>query len=127
MALYLVNPAVDLTLELYVSSQAEEAMSIQWERIKDRDVRETFVKRLESRFERALADSLDWDIKPPSPAQLNYATLVARKLKIPLPHEARLYRFHTALFLETYASQAGGGGEASPGAAPAVNSQGIGD
>lgn len=103
MALYLVNPAVELTLELYVSSEAEEAMSIQWERIKDRNVRDTFVKKLESRIERVLAESLDWDIKPPTPAQLSYATLVAKKLKIPLPHEARLFRMHTALFIETYA------------------------
>lgn len=105
MALYLINPAVDLTLELHVAPEAEEAMSIQWERTKDRSVRDTFVKKLESHFERVLAECLDWDIKPPTPAQLSYATIVARKLKVPLPHEARLYRMHTALFLETYADK----------------------
>lgn len=105
MALYLVNPAVELTLELYVSTEAEEAMSIQWERISNRDVRDTFVRKLETHFERVLADCLDWDIKPPTPAQLSYATIVAKKLGVPLPNEARKYRMHTALFLETYAAK----------------------
>ena len=42
MALYLVNPAVDMELELYVSDRLEEALTIQFERIKDRRVRNTF-------------------------------------------------------------------------------------
>lgn len=106
MALYLVNPAVEMTLELYVSPRLEEALTIQYERIKDRRVRDTFVKRLESQIEMLLKDSIDWDIKAPTEAQLNYAILVAKKLGIPLSIEARKYRFHTAMFLETYAAQA---------------------
>jgi len=47
MPLYLVNPAVEMTLELWVSQRLEEALTIQYERIKDRRVRDTFVKRLE--------------------------------------------------------------------------------
>ena len=35
MALYLVNPAVDMSLEPYVSDRLEEALTIQFERIKD--------------------------------------------------------------------------------------------
>lgn len=103
MALYLVNAAVDITLELHVSPLAEEAMSIQWERIIDRNVRDTFVRKLEAHFERALAESLDWDIKPPTPSQLAYAKLIAKQQNIPLPPEAECFRFHAAMFLETYA------------------------
>ena len=106
MALYLVNPAVEMTLELYVSPRLEEALTIQYERIKDRKVRDTFVKRLEAQVETLLRDSLDWDIKEPTAAQLNYATLVAKQLGIPLPSEAKRYRYYTAMFLETYAAQA---------------------
>lgn len=105
MTLYLVNAAVDITLELYVSPQAEEAMSIQWERITDRNVRDTFVRKLEAHFERALAESLDWDIKPPTPSQLAYAKFIAKQQNIPLPPEAERFRFHAAMFLETYASK----------------------
>lgn len=106
MALYLVNPAVEMSLELYISSRLEEALTIQYERIKDRRVRETFVKKLEKRLESLLGESMDWDLKAPTEAQLNYATLMAKQLGIPLPSEARKYRFHTAMFLETYAEQA---------------------
>ena len=106
MALYLVNPAVEMSLELYVSMQLEEALTIQYERIKDRRVRDTFVKKLEQRLESLLFESMDWDLKEPTEAQLNYAKLVSRQVGIPLPPEAQKYRFHTAMFLETYAEQA---------------------
>lgn len=106
MALYLVNPAVEMSLELYVSSRLEEALTIQYERIKDRRVRDTFVRKLEMQLETLLSDSIDWDLKQPTEAQRNYATLVAKQLGISLPAEAQKYRFHTAIFLETYAEQA---------------------
>ena len=106
MALYLVNPAVDMSLELYVSDRLESALTIQYERIKDRRVRDTFVRKLEQSLEKLLVESIDWDLKQPTEAQLNYATLVAKQLGIPLPSEAQKYRFHTAMFLETYANQA---------------------
>ena len=103
MALYLVNPSVEMSLELYVSTRLEEALTIQYERIRDRRVRDTFVRKLEQRLESLLADSVDWDLKAPTEAQLNYAKLVSKQLGIPLPIEAQKYRFHTAIFLETYA------------------------
>ena len=106
MALYLVNPAVDMELELYVSDRLEEALTIQFERIKDRRVRDTFIRKLERSLESLLVESIDWDLKQPTEAQLHYATLVATQLGIPLPSEARKYRFHTAMFLETYANRA---------------------
>jgi hypothetical protein len=106
MVLYLVNPAVEMPLELYVPHQLEEALSIQYERIKDGRVRDTFVKRLEERLEALLSDSIDWDIKAPTAAQLSYAMLVSQQVGVPLPSEAKRFRFHTAMFLETYANHA---------------------
>lgn len=106
MSLYLVNPGVDLTLELFVSARLEEAVAIQFERIKDRKVRDTFVRKLEKRLEGLLVDCMDWDLKEPTEAQVTYAILVAKQLGIPLPSEARKYRFHMAMFLESYAEQA---------------------
>lgn len=105
MALYLVNPAVEMTLELYVSQSLEESLTIQYERIRDQRVRATFVKRLEKQVETLLRDSLDWDLKEPTQAQLSYAILVAKRLGISLPSEARKFRFHAAMFLETYAPE----------------------
>lgn len=102
MALFLVHPAVDLTLELYVSEQLEEAMAVQWERIRDREVRRGFVQRLEKRLEDVLKDSLDWDLKAPTPSQLAYATVLSAKLGVALPVEARKYRMHMTLFLDEH-------------------------
>lgn len=106
MPLYLVNPAVDMSLELFVSQSLEEALTIQFERVRDRRVRDTFVQHLERRLESLLADTIDWDLKEPTPAQLSYATLVAKQLGIELPSEARKSRFHAAMFLEEHADQA---------------------
>ena len=102
MALFLVHPAVDLTLELYVPERLEEALAVQWERIRDRDVRKTFVRRLEAQLEGLLKDSLDWDLKEPTASQLAYAMVIATKLGIAVPSEVRKYRFHMALFLEAH-------------------------
>jgi len=41
MPLYVVHPGVDLTLELYVSDQLEAAVAVQWERVRDKEVRKT--------------------------------------------------------------------------------------
>ena len=80
-------------------------MGIQWERINDPGVRNTFARKLEAHIEGALIDSLDWDIKPPTPSQLAYARLVSKQHNIPLPPEAERFRFHAAMFLQTYASK----------------------
>ena len=103
MPLLLVHPSVDLTLELYVSSALEEAIALQWERVRKRTVRDTYVKALEYRLEYLLKDCLDWDLKPPTEAQTSYATLLATRHGVPVPSEALNYRFHMAMFIETWA------------------------
>lgn len=105
MALYLVNPGVDLTLELYVAPAMEEAVCIQWERAKDKAIRQTFVRKLEKQLERLITECMDWDLKEPTPAQASYATLISRKLGVSIPSEAMKYRFHMALYIDTYSDQ----------------------
>ena len=105
MALYLVNPGVDLTLELYIAPAMEEAICIQWERVKDKAIRQTFVRKLEKQLERLIAECMDWDLKEPTPAQASYAALISRKLDVSIPSEAVKYRFHMALFIDTYQEQ----------------------
>ena len=103
MPLLLVHPAVDLTLELYVSPALEEAIALQWERVRKRTVRDTYVKALEYRLQDLLRDCLDWDLKPPTDAQVAYATVLAARHGVSVPSEALNYRFHMAMFLETWA------------------------
>ena len=105
MALYLVNPGVDLTLELYIAPAMEEAICIQWERIRDKAIRQTFVRKLEKQLERLVVECMDWDLKEPTPAQASYAAVISRKLDVPIPSEAMKYRFHMALFIDTYNEQ----------------------
>ena len=105
MALYLVNPGVELTLELYIAPAMEEAVCIQWERVKDKAIRQTFVRKLEKQLERLIVECMDWDLKEPTPAQVSYAALISRKLNIPIPSEAEKYRFHMALFIDAYSEQ----------------------
>lgn len=102
MALYLVNPGVDLTLELYIAPAMEEAICIQWERIRDKAIQQTFVRKLEKQLERLVVECMDWDLKEPTPAQASYAALISRKLDVSIPSEAMKYRFHMALFIDTY-------------------------
>ena len=103
MPLLLVHPSVDLTLELYVSSALEEAIALQWERVRKRTVRDTYVKALEYRLEELLKDCLDWDLKPPTAAQVSYATLLAARHGLSVPSEVLSYRFHMAMFIEAWA------------------------
>lgn len=107
MPLLLVHPSVDLTLELYVSQALEEAIALQWERVRQRTVRDTYIKALESRLEGLLHDCLDWDLKPPTEAQVSYATLLAARHSVSIPPEALSYRFHMAMFLEAWARKPG--------------------
>lgn len=103
MPLLLVHPSVDLTLELYVSPALEEAIALQWERVRKRTVRDTYVKALEYRLEDLLRECLDWDLKPPTDAQVSYATVLAARHGVSVPSEALSYRFHMAMFLEMWA------------------------
>ncbi|WP_449302405.1 hypothetical protein [Pseudoxanthomonas mexicana] len=105
MALYLVHPGVDLTLELYIDPAREEAVCIQWERVRDRAIRQTFVRKLEKKLEHLMAECMDWDLKEPTPAQTSYAALISRKLGVSIPAEAAKYRFHMALFIDTYSEK----------------------
>lgn len=103
MTIYVVHTGVDLSLELFVSPQLERAIAQQWERVRDRQVRDTYRKALEKRLEDLLRECLDWDLKPPTASQLSYATVIATKLGIALPQEAKESRFHMAMFLESHA------------------------
>lgn len=102
MTIYVVHAGVDLSIELFVSPQLEAAVAQQWERIRDREVRDTYRRALERRLEDLLKDCLDWDLKPPTAAQVSYATVVAAKLGLVVPSEARHSRFHMAMFLEQH-------------------------
>jgi hypothetical protein len=106
MSYFLVAPALEMSLELFPSDQLERAMSLQWERLKERDARDAFVRRIEKQLETLLPDAIDWDIKEPTPAQVSYAMAIAKQIGVPIPSEALRFRGVMHDFLETHVPQA---------------------
>lgn len=103
MSVFLVAPAIDLSLELPISETVEQALSIQWERLSDRKVREAFCQRIATQLDSLLPDALDWDIKAPTEAQMSFALVIAKTLGVSLPPEALRYRGSMHEFLDRHA------------------------
>jgi hypothetical protein len=104
MSLYLVAPSLDMSIELFVDESVERAMALQWERLKDRAAREAFCKRMTSQLDSVIPESLDWDIKEPTPAQVAYAMVLSKQLDVPNPSDALRYRGTMYAFLEKHAA-----------------------
>jgi len=100
MSVYLVVPSLDLSIELFISDPLERALALQWERLKDRSVRDAFCRRMAAQLETVLPDSLDWDIKEPTPAQVTYAMAISKKLGVAIPSDALRFRGPMHEFLE---------------------------
>lgn len=106
MALYLVAPAIDLSIELQISEPVEQALAIQWERLHDRAARDAFCRRMTSQLDGVIPESIDWDIKEPSPAQLSFAMALSKELDVPIPPDALRFRGSMFEFLEAHSRMA---------------------
>lgn len=102
MTVYLVVPGLDLSIELYVSDQVEQALALQWERLKDRTVRDAFCRRMTRQLDSVISESIDWDIKEPTPAQVSYAMVLSKELGVAIPPEALQFRGNMHEFLEKH-------------------------
>lgn len=81
----------------------QEAWQLQFDRAAHAGTLQGLRERLGNCFARSLAECLDADLKPPTDAQLSYATAIARDLGIALPHEALRFRGAMAEFIDRYA------------------------
>lgn len=106
MSYFLVAPGIDMSIELFLSDQLERAVALQWERLKDRDARDAFTRRIAKQLETLLPDAIDWDIKEPTPAQISYAMAVSKELNVAIPPDALRFRGEMHTFLETHVPQA---------------------
>lgn len=102
MSLYLVAPALDLSIELVVAEHVEKALALQWERLKDKADREAFCRRMSQQLDNVIPEAIDWDIKEPTPAQVSYAMVLSKQLDVPIPPEALRYRGQMHEFLEKH-------------------------
>jgi hypothetical protein len=81
----------------------QEAWVLQYERAAHAGSVDGFRERLALCFASSLIECLDPDLKPPTDAQLKYATAIARELGIPLPPEALRFRGPMGEFIDRFA------------------------
>ena len=105
MSYFLVAPAIEMSVEIYLSDQLERALALQWERLRDSDARDAFARRIEKQLETLLPDAIDWDIKEPTAAQISYAMAISKSLNVPIPPDVLRYRGVMNEFLDAHAPQ----------------------
>lgn len=103
MQLMLRDEGLDEHLVIPLRSEMLEAISIQWSRCSTREDQSEWANRLRLALEPAIANAVDWDLRPPSKAQLEYALAIAKSLKVSLPAEALLHQGSMRDFLDRYA------------------------
>ncbi|WP_445143364.1 hypothetical protein [Dyella sp. Tek66A03] len=81
----------------------QEAWMLQFERACQSGAVDGFRERLAHCFATSLVECLDADLKPPTEAQLKYATAIARELGIALPSETLRFRGPMAEFIDRFA------------------------
>jgi len=103
MALLLIDPDYDLLLDLDAPVGVLESVQEQWLRLAHEPEREEFAARIAARLLPVLADCLDWDLKPPTSAQVSYAVSLARKLNLEIPAKVLQRRSDMGVFLDANA------------------------
>lgn len=93
--------------DLEISIPLEERLQLAWDEQQGRAACAEGLDRLAARLADLVACSLvevlDHDLKPPTPAQLEYATAIARDLGVSLPAEALRYRGSMTQFIGRFA------------------------
>lgn len=102
MALLLIDPDCDLFIALDATPGLLESLQEQWSRLQHDPERESFGARLSGRVIPILADCLDWDLKPPTNAQISFAVSIAKKLQLEIPSGVLQRRSDMAEFLDTH-------------------------
>lgn len=80
-----------------------EAWILQYDRALHSGSIDSFRARLAQCFAVSLTECLDADLKPPTSAQVQYATDIARQLGIPLPPGALRFRGLMGEFIDRFA------------------------
>jgi len=100
MNFYLVCPELEFTLELPFSPLGREQVTSQVRRMQeDEGQSRSFEYRLAEELSRRIPELTDWDIKPPTGAQMAYAVSLCAQLGIVLPAATRRSRGLMQTFL----------------------------
>ncbi len=93
----------DEDIPIPLDDPIHEAWTLQYDRALHSGSIESFQARLAQCFAVSLTECLDADLKPPTPAQVQYATDIARQLGIPLPPEVLRFRGSMGEFIDRFA------------------------
>lgn len=102
MALMLIDVELDLLVEVPVAGDLEATLAAQWERLQDDAAKDSFARRLATKLVPVLTESLDWDLKPPTPAQITFATSISRQLGVGLPVDVLRHRGAMNAYLDEH-------------------------
>ena len=110
MFFMLLDVDLDVSIDIPLSDMASSIFEAQLVRLADNNRREAFGRQAAARLESALIECFDWDLRPPTPAQVTYATAISRALGIDLPSDVLRLRGAMNTFLsqhsETFKSRA---------------------
>ncbi|WP_307837966.1 hypothetical protein [Dyella sp. EPa41] len=93
----------DDPIAIPIDDVIREAWTLQYDRAHYDGGMDRFRERLAVCFANSLAACLDTDLQPPTAAQMQYATSIARELGVSLPYEALRFRGTMSDFIDRYA------------------------
>lgn len=102
MPLQLVLDEYD-RIDIPLTDGVLEAWRLQFDRAARKRNTCALSERLAACFAAGLMDCLDWDLQPPTPKQMQFATAIARGLNVSLSGDALRYRGSMTEFLNRYA------------------------
>ena len=103
MQLMLRDYVLDEQLVIPMKDELIEAISLQWSRCDSPEAQSEWANKLRVALEPAITAALDWDLRPPSKAQIEYALAIAKALKVSLPGEALQFQGTMRDFLDRFA------------------------
>lgn len=90
-------------IDLPLNEDTLEAWRLQLDRAASASDTHVLRDRLAASFAASLVRCLDWDLQPPTDKQIQYATVIARGLNVPIAGEVLRYKGSMTEFLDRYA------------------------
>lgn len=100
--LHVIDVETGWTAEVVLADADQELLGLQMARCVEQAGLDWFAEWLSRTLVAALPDAVDYDLKPPSEAQVNYAMAIARALRVPLTPDVLRYRGAMHEFLSTH-------------------------
>lgn len=104
LQLQLLDQATGWVAPVELPKAIEELLDKQLELCLESGNAEDFLRWFTQALASGLPEAVSYELRPPSAAQLSFATAIARGLNIPLPPDVLRYRGPMHHFLERYAN-----------------------